>query len=273
MGESRVGVFSRSHGVSRLVFSSSTPKPKPDKNACGEDKSETDVADIVADAMKADWLGELQSSRSSVVDLYFAKLKECEAQRLPELNAAVCAQSYFRMFRLRGRFHVLNHSATQIQRIFRGYTARNLVKFEIRIARKQAQQKLFYERMATLIQKCFRGFISRKRKLNFYARKRYIASITVTSENLLREMHTQYEHNLATQRRMAQSRKADEFERLIGNLHHLLSTKRTNGIFKSPFGAECSATAYGISIEQHIKQKFHERFEREYYAEPRPFTQ
>ena len=72
------------------------------------------------------------------------------------------------MFRLRAHFHTVNAAATQIQRIFRGFVARNFVTFEVRIAEKERAQKLFYDRMATLIQKCFRGFRSRKHSLNSY---------------------------------------------------------------------------------------------------------
>ena len=133
---------------------------------------------------------------------------------------------------------------------------------------KLEEERLFYDRMAILIQKVFRGYLSRKYSLDFYARKKYINDITMRSNKLLSELREQNCKNLETQKRMKEMKKAEKFDKLIGNLHHLLSTKRIKGVFKSPFGNEFSATAYGISVEQHIKQKFHQQFESQYYDKP-----
>eukprot|EP01083_Nonionella_stella_P069102 184047_1 len=221
--------------------------------------------------INVDWYNKLWTDRNRVTDLYFIKLKECESNRVKELNASICIQKYFRMFQLRTRFHLLNHSATQIQRIYKGYQARNYVEFEVKVQHKLQQQKLLYDRMATLIQKTFRGYISRKDKSDFYARKRYIQQLTIKSNELLQELRDQYDRNIETQKRMEELKKAEKFDQLIGNLHHLVSTKQIRGVFKSPFGREFSATAYGISVEQHIKQKFHHQFESQYYSNPQKY--
>ena len=243
----------------------------PNETVAALPATEPDTENVESQT-NADWYGELWNSRNDVVDLYFEKLKERETNRVPELNAAVSIQSYFRMFGARTRFHVLNASATQIQRIYRGYNARNYVQFDVRFRHRLAQQKLFYDRMATLIQKCFRGHCSRKSRLDFYARKRYIEGVTLKGDQLLADLQDQYENNMESQRRMDEEKKAKKFDHLIGNLHHLLSTKRIKGIFKSPFGHEFSATAYGISVEEHIQQKFHQQFQTRYYAQTQPMA-
>lgn len=246
-----------------------------DKEKTEEDQEKVDKDGIpeIYHKINADWYSELWNDRKSVIDLYFDKLRQCESNRLIELNASISIQNYFRMHQLRKRFHLLNHSATEIQRIFRGYQARNYVKYEVRIKHKIKEQQLFYDQMAILIQKVFRGYFSRKYFLNFYARKQYIQQITHKSNKLLNELRDQYEKNMETQKRMEEMQKAEKFDKLIGNLHHLLSTKRIKGIFKSPFGNEFSATAYGISMEKHIQQKFHQQFESKYYLKNEPFQQ
>eukprot|EP01084_Bolivina_argentea_P189821 326351_1 len=238
------------------------------KDETTEKKEENDtVAETkIYDNINADWYQQLWSNRKSAVDLYFLKLKERESNLIQELSASICIQKYFRMFQSRSKFNVLNNAAIQIQRIFRGYMAKNYVKYEVRIKYKLHQQQLFYDQMATLIQKCYRGHLSRKNILNFYARKNYIKQLTIKSNNLLQELRDQYEQNIETQKRMEEIKKAEQFDKLIGNLHHLVSTKATHGVFRSPFGREFSATAYGISVEQHIQQKFHHQFESQYYS-------
>ena len=219
--------------------------------------------------INVDWYNQLYSQRHSVETLYFEQLRECESNRLTELNASISIQKYFRMHQLRSKHHLLNHSAIQIQRIYRGYTARNYVQFEIKPKYKQSQQRLLYDRMATLIQKCFRGYSSRKNKLNFYARKHYIHQITIRSNNLLHELRRESDKSIQTKMQLKAMKKAQKFDQMIGSLHHLLSTKRIRGIFNSPFGHQFSAKAHGISIEQHIQQKFHHQFESNYYQQSR----
>lgn len=49
---------------------------------------------------------------------------------------------------------------------------------------------------------------------------------------------------------------AEEFDKVTGSLHHLLSTSVRPGIFRSPYGEAYSATAFDIPVEKHIEDSF-----------------
>ncbi len=87
---------------------------------------------------------------------------------------------------------------------------------------------------AVLVQKCGRGFISRRNRHDFYARKSYIATIAARGDDMraaVQQYRVDQEQRLSQERRT----KADaEFGVLTQNFHHLVSTKAIPGVFNPP---------------------------------------
>ena len=114
----------------------------------------------------------------------------------------------------------------------------------------------FFHFQAISIQRTFRGFDSRRRVHDFYARKKYIASVLEQS----RRVREQLAQHRATQeeekRKKESSDQRVEFDEITENLHHLLSTQSQPGIYNSPFIQEDLPTAFNQPIEDHIKTSF-----------------
>ena len=104
-----------------------------------------------------------------------------------------------------------------------------------------------------MIQKIFRGYFSRKNVHNFYLRKSYLETIASKGEGVRREL----DHHFTVMQTEAQNRQAeariDEFEKVVGNLHHMLSTASCRGVYNSPYHQPTQATMFGLPVEEHLR--------------------
>ncbi|ELU08860.1 hypothetical protein CAPTEDRAFT_159316 [Capitella teleta] len=92
-----------------------------------------------------------------------------------------------------------------------------------------------YHRMATTIQKTWRGFYTRKYVSNYYSRKRYLEGLKIKNEIMLNELEEyaeQQEQMTEIKKDIDQKKKLDTFSR---KNHYLLSTVVQPGVFNSPY--------------------------------------
>lgn len=193
----------------------------------------------------------LWKSKDVVVQELEALIQDAEENEGLERHSAQKIQQVFRGQTVRSYVTAQRLAASCISRIFRGHMGR-------RDAAKANRGKMRKERMAVfhyhalLVQKYFRGFYSRRYYHDFFARKAYIQSVVVKSNALREKLATQLER----QRREEEDKKAaenhEEFKKVTQNLHHLVSTTATPGIYKSPYMQDQIPTAFGIPIEEHL---------------------
>ena len=101
--------------------------------------------------------------------------------------------------------------------------------------------------------------MSRQDRQDFYKRKRNIERVTAKSAQL-QEAVVDYEVNQrAFEEEKATEEEAKQFEGMAQQLHHLLGTSSIPGVFTSPYGASFETSAYGIPMEDHLKDAFHNR--------------
>lgn len=173
--------------------------------------------------------------------------------------------------------------AGEIQRVYRGHVGRekggSFCSFEFeklleltdipgltssskRSVRRLLKEKQDMERMAFFhfqaisIQRIFRGFFSRRTLHDFYARKKYIASVLDQSRRVRDELQRHRASQEEELRKKESSDQRIEFDEITENLHHLLSTQSQPGIYNSPFIQEDLPTAFNQPIEDHIKTSF-----------------
>lgn len=89
--------------------------------------------------------------------------------------------------------------------------------------------------MATRIQRHWRGFFSRKHIHDFYKRKRFLSRICEKNCAIRKELESSYAEAVAYQRSQEQEATRQHFQKTIKDLHHLVSTSATPGIFNSPY--------------------------------------
>ncbi|CEG46541.1 IQ motif, EF-hand binding site [Plasmopara halstedii] len=191
----------------------------------------------------------------NLIDGFFRETERASAARLQEIRAATCLKSFWRGYRCRSLLRFLHESCTKIQALYHGIRSRDLCA-NLRADRAQQMREHLYDHAATLIQKIVRGRQSRRNRVDFYARRRYIDSVFIKSNALRATMEIDFEAHKAKAREREEKESAEEFMAAIFNAHHLLSTATQPGIFRSPYGELYSAKAFDIPVEEHIAGAF-----------------
>lgn len=119
---------------------------------------------------------------------------------------------------------------------------------------KQRALKL-WTAMATVIQRSFRGFHSRRYKHSYYERQAYLRSVAAKEEKV-RELSEQLAESTYQEReQLRHETEQAEFSTLAKDLHHLVSTSNIPGVFNSPYNVE-PLRAFGAPVEAQIKTTF-----------------
>lgn len=184
-------------------------------------------------------------------------MRERESWWDKETEAATRMQSAFRGRLQYHGYENRRFMASQIQRVARGHCGRKRSR-ERRIERTLAHEKMVFDFYAEQIQKNWRGFYSRRHKHDFWARKMYIETVVKTGNDLREKLNAYAKDRAAFVEREREKRRLKEFKRVTENLHHLVGTKTTPGIYCNPYFEEKRPTVKGVSIEEHIKRAWKE---------------
>jgi len=196
----------------------------------------------------------LWESRHSLQDELNDALRQAEIRKDVEMRATISMQSVRRGVLARQYFRKKRLSCKVIQRIYRGYLARQMATYLSMQRDKQRAHKL-WTAMAMVIQRSFRGFHSRRYKHSYYERQAYLRSVSAKEEKV-RELSEQLAESTYLEREQTrhQSEQA-EFTKLAKDLHHLVSTSNIPGVFNSPYNVE-PLRAFGAPVEAQLKTTF-----------------
>ncbi|XP_029114602.1 spermatogenesis-associated protein 17 isoform X1 [Scleropages formosus] len=151
-----------------------------------------------------------------------------------EHSAAVRLQSWFRGCQVRARLRLLHRKATIIQKVWRGFRARN--QFRQMVKKAYFVMKMnFYNEMAIRIQRRWRGYYVRKYIHNYYALKRYLEGLTIKNEQVRKDLEEFAELQRREMERLAREREGQRKCLQAQRLHFLLSTEQCPGVFNSPY--------------------------------------
>jgi len=201
-----------------------------------------------------------------------------------------------------------------IQRVYRGHLGR-VKSGNAREERAMEQESSVYHYYATVIQRVFNGYYSRKYIHDFFARKAYIESIKEKSQQLREQLSGHMEkqievrhadrclvcprlqthagvericwrlacvfgllvvfNNMQAEQIRAEEAARDEFKKVTQNLHHLLSTKSTPGVYNPPYAQDMVPTAFDVPIEEHLREGVKEVFRTTGLrrVKPAPYTE
>ncbi|KAG8346830.1 IQ calmodulin binding motif [Trypanosoma vivax] len=169
-----------------------------------------------------------------------------------EISSAIKIQSCFRMFCERRAFLSCVKSIILIQRVFRGYLARNFVE--------RLKGKMFcdyeasvYEYYASRIQACFRGYYVRCYVDNFYARRSYVKQTLkasnevrmVAAEHLRLQKESDFVHQVDSQ--------YHRYRAATEKLRFLTSTISCDSVYRRPCDVSSAVTVYGTHVENDIR--------------------
>lgn len=97
--------------------------------------------------------------------------------------------------------------------------------------KKTLRQLYYINYLCIQLQKCFRGFYSRKYKRDHSKRKAYCRELQEKGKEILEKMQQYAFEQNEREAEEAQQQKENEFRNLAQNLHHLLSTKHVRGVY------------------------------------------
>lgn len=174
------------------------------------------------------------------------------AHEAAENAAATKIQSMARMRSQRIRFLIIRAKIVNIQRCYRGYLGRKRF-LRHRISKLQSFNRAVFDHFASRIQACFRGFVLRKYTCDFYARKRYIRSVMEKSEQVRQDVAAQAELTRSQHEAAQRSEQLAEFRKATASLHHLLSTSAVSGIYRGPLSVDGCKTVFGTHMEDELR--------------------
>ena len=196
---------------------------------------------------------DLWSTRDGVLDELRSLTEAADAARESEDFAALRVQRLYRGQVVRARVARWHAAALFIERVFRGHMGRCKWRAEAEEKRRTDHLAVFHYH-AVNVQKCFRGYYSRRYYHDFFARKAYLDKIAASSEELRKKMAAQREEQQREEEERAAAATQEEFTRVTQNLHHLVSTKAQPGIYNNPYvPADQVPTAYGVPFESHLR--------------------
>ncbi|KAM3675797.1 spermatogenesis-associated protein 17 [Ammospiza maritima maritima] len=179
-------------------------------------------------------LARLQERLAGLREEYFLTNRAIDEDRIIKYKAAVRIQRWFRACRVRAYLRYLSKMATLIQKWWRGYLRRKSFKEVVERAYFIKKEK-FYNEMAVRIQKTWRGYYVRKYIHNFYALKKYLDAVSVNNELVRYELQEFADMKENEEKIKDLEKKEKEKKYQARKMHYLLSTKQIPGVYNSPF--------------------------------------
>jgi len=175
--------------------------------------------------------------RPSLVMSVFDRLRIAEEARDNDNRAVVKIQSWFRGTKVRAYIKFLHQSATVLQRHFRGHVDRAVYRQMVKEHLAWMREK-YYNEKATLIQKVWRGYYTRKYVFNYYSRKKYLLGLMAKNEAVRQELDQIKRENEeeARQKEGAREKASRLYE--ARKTHYLISTHQIPGVYASPYSSD-----------------------------------
>jgi len=199
---------------------------------------------------------EINSARKELIRGYYQSLNDMERYRYLELKAAITIQKNIRRFLCERRLNLLRKFSLDIQKFFKGFLARAQHMQSVKDLSNDMNMQ-FYEYHFTIIQKHWRGFNTRRNKLDYQERKKYLQKIKQKNEETLIKVQ---EYSRAVQydlERKKEEQHRKNFNDVASHLHHLVSTKAIPGVYNpANIPEELKPQVFNADIETHLKAVF-----------------
>lgn len=143
-------------------------------------------------------------------------------------------------------------AATEIERVFRGHIGRKKMR-DARTSKAERRTQSLFKCFVIQIQRCFRGYYSRRYRANHADRKAFIKNLQETGQKV-RDMMYKYSMEQAMREESEElERRERDFKKYAANLHHLVSTQQIRGIFNPPQEYLDVPTWKNVPVEDHVR--------------------
>jgi myosin heavy subunit len=177
--------------------------------------------------------GQIYRERLQITDKYFSFLQEAQANREKEFNSALLIKRAWRRHRARQDAEHRNRMAIKIQKRYRKYLATIAVRC-LRVEKARAERIAFFNKMATKIQRYWRGYDFRRHVFDYKKQKQYLAQVAATNVRMRRELDDHYAITRENEHRAKLERERRRQEENALRSHHLVSTAAIPSVFQPP---------------------------------------
>lgn len=136
--------------------------------------------------------------------------------------------------------------------MLRGTFGRNKATNEVKM-RQHQRGVAFLQYLCVQLQRCFRGYYSRKYKHDQHRRKLYCQMIAEKGQAAAEQMRQYSQEQAERLEEEARLKRKEEFELLARNLHHLTSTRHIRGIYNPLLNLLAAPTMNQLPVEEHIR--------------------
>ncbi|KAJ1407590.1 hypothetical protein B484DRAFT_403764 [Ochromonadaceae sp. CCMP2298] len=195
---------------------------------------------------------KLTAQKDSFLEVFRETLREAEEKAPVENYATLSIQRVYRGVVSRENMARKSFKANEVQRVFRGHLGR--LQSRQRLSDKQERRQLsLFNYLCIQIQRCFRGYYSRKHKHDQARRREYVRMIVQQGEVVRRSM-AQYAQDLAEREEGVRiAEKEQHFRDLAKDLHHLVSTRRIPGVYQPSTYFNNEPRMNDVPIEEHVR--------------------
>lgn len=167
--------------------------------------------------------------------------QECGyAQHITATKAAIIIQRHYRGHYTRLYISMLNSAAVIIQRLWKRYTFKKRLD-ELAIQTFATKAIEYYNKAATVIQRHFKGYYTRKHHMDFQKNKKWLKDNQKTNDEWLKVM-LDYKQNISTELEKInkETLKCMAVE-IVHKKHPMLRTKHIKGVFSNKGNVHCDS--------------------------------
>jgi hypothetical protein len=193
---------------------------------------------------------QLRRRQHTVWEELERRLCERDEHARVEGSAARDLQRVFRGKRVRDWLHTMDRAITTICKTFRGHRGRGVAS-RMRQVRLEEELLSIFNFHTIVVQRFFRGFLSRKYNHDHRRQKAYLQEVVNIGEVIRAELAAHEEQLQRQQDINAEKARNEELLAVASNLHHLIGTRTCPGIYSSPYFSEVP-TIQGVPVEEHL---------------------
>lgn len=161
---------------------------------------------------------------------YFAQFAQAEENRVKEYNAAVLIQSVWRRFAAQKMINHWHESATNVQRVYKGYMVRKYRRLDA-IETLRQRRHTAYHGGATRIQSLWRGYKSRKETKDMAARRVYLEQVKDGCAIMQDRLDQYVESRKSWEKEQVETKRNNEYQDRLDREHYMLSTTQKPGVY------------------------------------------
>lgn len=200
---------------------------------------------------------EREYLKKSLIEDFFYTTLLIQKNLKRDHNCAIKIQTYFRKYIKQKKYNIFLEKAYKVLFFLRGCYVRLKIK-ESKLKAQESKNIKYFDAMALIIQRTYRGYYSRKYIHSFFGRRKILKNIEKKNkeviDNMLKNKKELTEYYATVEKQLTEKKCEDT----ASKVHHLISTTHIPGIYNPPYGTVKKIK--NEEAETFIKKTFKKKF-------------